>query len=260
MNTIRPSVLAGTFYSSDPDQLKNQINEFLEKAKKIKGIKNPKAVIVPHAGYQYSAQVAVHAYKQLINKNFNKIFIIGPSHRVLFQGIALTNFTDWKTPLGIIQASKLWKEIQNESSFSVLNEIHTFEHSIEVQLPFLQTILKKFTIIPLITGRIQNHKEIAGTIINYLDENSLLVISTDLSHYLSYKQAQKIDNKTNKQILNLDTEIDHEQACGADGVIISIEIAKLLKWKVKLLDYKNSGDTAYDKSKVVGYSSFIFYK
>lgn len=270
---LRPPAFAGSFYPEDEQELKNQINQFLKEAvlpqNFVKGLR-PKALISPHAGYIYSGPVAAYGYKLIKSMKYKNVIIFGPSHRMMFQNIALTNFEFWKTPLGIVQLSPLSKKLQEESYFNSLDEVHAFEHSIEVQLPFLQTVLKDFRITPLAAGRVDNHKEIAKVLSKHLDKDTLIVASSDLSHYLPYKEAEKIDNKTIKNILEFDTDIDPEQACGADGIIILMELAKLLKWKAKLLDYRNSGDTAGlpdealakagDKSQVVGYASIAFYK
>jgi AmmeMemoRadiSam system protein B len=179
---------------------------------------------------------------------------------MMFSGIALTNFELWQTPLGNIPSSSLYEKLDDKINFKLLNEAHAFEHSIEVQLPFLQTVLKDFRITPLLTGRVDRHKEIAVKLKEYINDNTLLIVSSDLSHYRPYKEAKRCDSETVKQILSLDANIDQEQACGDDGIKILIELAKMLKWKVKLLDYRNSGDTAGDKSQVVGYAAIVFYE
>jgi AmmeMemoRadiSam system protein B len=261
MNDLRPAAFAGSFYPEDEVELKNQINKYLKAAVIPKDlVRQIKAIIVPHAGFIYSGPVAAYGYKLIKGIKYKNVIIFGPSHQMMFQNIALTNFEFWKTPLGNTQLSPLSKKLQEESYFNSLDEVHAFEHSIEVQLPFLQTVLKDFRITPLVTGRVDNHKEIAKSLNEHLDKDTLIVVSSDLSHYLPYEEANKIDNKTIKQILELDTDIDPEQACGADGIIILIELAKLLKWKAKLLDYRSSGDTAGDESRVVGYASIVFYK
>lgn len=260
MTTIRPQVFAGSFYPEDEQELKEIISKYLRKAKPpvVKG--EIKALISPHAGFIYSGPTAAYGYKLIKNKKYKNVILLGPSHKMMFQNIALSNFAFWKTPLGNILCSPLYKELNDKYDFQLLNEVHAFEHSLEVQLPFLQTVLKDFKITPLVTGRVGNHKEIAEQIKEYIDDKTLIIVSSDLSHYLPYKQANTTDKKTIKQILELDIEIDREQACGADGIIILIELAKLCNWKVKLLDYRNSGDTAADKNQVVGYTSIVFYK
>ncbi|MFC1780505.1 AmmeMemoRadiSam system protein B [Patescibacteria group bacterium] len=269
MFAIRPSAFAGQFYPESKKELKSQIEEFLKEAnpKDIKG--KVKALISPHAGYQFSGPIAAYGYKLLRDTKYlpsgrhgeiQDTIILGTSHHMMFPGVALTNFSYWETPLGKVRSSSLHKKLESNPNFSLVNEAHISEHSIEVQLPFMQSVLKDFQITPVLTGRVDNHKEIAQTLSKHLDERSLIIVSSDLCHYLPYEEANEEDNKTIQQILDFDTYIDSEQACGTDGIIILIEIAKLLKWKVKLLDYRNSGDTAGDKDKVVGYTSIIFYK
>lgn len=261
MNDLRPPAFAGSFYPEDEKELKNQINQYLKATVAPQDIAGDvKALIAPHAGYIYSGPVAAYGYKLIKGKKYRNVIILGSSHRMMFPNIALTNFEFWKTPLGNMQLSPLSKELQEETHFNSLDEVHAFEHSIEVQLPFLQTVLKDFRITPLATGRINNHRKIAQILKDSLNNKTLIVVSSDLSHYLPYEEANKIDKRTIKQISELDTDIDPEQACGADGIIILMELAKLLKWKVKLLDYRNSGDTAGDKSQVVGYASIAFLK
>jgi AmmeMemoRadiSam system protein B len=260
MTNIRPQVAAGSFYPEDEKELKSQIENYLKSVKKIDFKGSIKAVISPHAGYIYSGPVAAYSYKTIIKKNFREVIIIGLSHQMMFQGIALSNFSFWKTPLGNVPSSSLYKKLEDENSFKLLNEAHVFEHSIEVELPFLQTVIGSFLITPMLTGRINNHKEIAEIISRYIHEKTLIVVSSDLLHYLPYEEANKIDKETIEKILNFDTDIEHERACGADGIIILLELARLLNWKVKLLDYRNSGDTCGDKSQVVGYASIVFTK
>ncbi len=260
MNDIRPATLAGSFYPDNENELKKLIKTYIEEANVPKVSGDIKALISPHAGITCSGPTAAFAYKSIKEQNYKNVIILGPSHRVMFSGIALANFKFWKTPLGIVNVSKLNKDIAQEDNFNLLNEAHIYENSIEIQLPFLQYVLGKFEITPLATGRIDYHKEIALTLQKYINKDTLIVTSTDLSHYLSYDNAKEIDKETIKQIKEFDTSFDHEQACGADSVKILLELADILKWNIKFLDYRNSGDTVGDKSKVVGYASFIFYE
>lgn len=260
MTNIRPPAFAGSFYPSDEEELQKAIDQYIEDANPPKVDGEIKALILPHAGYAYSGPVAASGYKLIKGKEYKNIVIFGPSHKVMFQNIALTNYASWKTPLGIVNLSPLSQELVNETGFSLVNEAHLFEHSIEVQLPFLQRVLKSFKITPLITGRISNHKEIASTLNQFIDGETLIIISSDLCHYLPYDKANEIDKQTIEKILNLDTYLETDQACGTDGILILIELAKIHNWKAKLLDYRNSGDTAGDKNQVVGYSSIVFHE
>ncbi|MBU0975546.1 MAG: AmmeMemoRadiSam system protein B [Patescibacteria group bacterium] len=264
MMNIRPPAFAGTFYPEDEEKLKKDIEKYLKDVRPEKVNGKIKALILPHAGYEYSAPVAAHGYKLLqeatVQQPISNIILIGPSHKVTFTNIGLTSYNFWRTPLGIVQLSPLSQELKDESDFSLVNEAHLFEHSIEVQLPFLQSVLKEFKITPLVCGRLNAFKEIAATINEHLNEETLIIISSDLSHYLPYKEACETDKETIDAILALDSFIEANQACGVDGILILNEVAKANKWKTKLLDYRNSGDTAGDKTQVVGYASIVYYE
>lgn len=257
MQRIRPPAFAGSFYPKEESSLQKVIDSYIANAepKKIDG--TIKALIVPHAGYVYSGPVAAYGYKALQQqKNTIKtVILIGPSHRMQFRGCGLANFSDWRTPLGLISASPKTKHLETESQFTLLNETHVFEHSIEVQLPFLQHILDTFAVFPITTGIVEDEEQLAQTIEKYLDKQTVIIVSSDLSHYLPYKEANIVDKKTVNTILDLETDITPEQACGAYGIRILIELARLQHWKPVLLDYRNSGDTEGSKDKVVGYAA-----
>ncbi|MCH8328923.1 MAG: AmmeMemoRadiSam system protein B [Nanoarchaeota archaeon] len=247
----RNAAVAGAFYPASKEELESMLNEFLKNIPGI-NIKEPKALIVPHAGYVYSGQVAAYAYSLLKNSKKQKIILLGPSHTAYFNDVAADVNDYWETPLGKV------KIMQN--NFPKLEEAHINEHCLEVQIPFLQKTLKDFEILPLVVGDI-NPKEISKKIIPLLDDNTLLIISSDLSHFHDYDTAVSLDKNTIKAIQNLDcnkaeTEAD---ACGKIPILTVIDIAKKLKWKCKLLNYKNSGDVIGDKTRVVGYASFVLY-
>ncbi|MDD3648422.1 MAG: AmmeMemoRadiSam system protein B [Candidatus Dojkabacteria bacterium] len=264
MMNIRPPAFAGSFYPEDEEELKKCILKHIHEANPEAVPGQIKALISPHAGYEYSGPVAAFGYK-LLHEAKNQytsanVQILGPSHKVMFSNIALTSYTFWRTPLGIVALSPLSNKLKEESDFSLVNEAHLFEHSIEVQLPFLQSVLDEFKITPLATGRVNDHKEAAYILNDKLDANSLIIASSDLSHYLPYRKAQETDKETIDNILAFDSFIEPEQACGVDGILILNEIAKMNNWKAKLLDYRNSGDTSGDKQKVVGYASIVYYE
>lgn len=258
MNKLRPPSFAGSFYPDDEDELKNVINKFLKEAKPPKINGKIKALISPHAGYPYSGPIASYGYKLIKGKKYENIIIFGPSHRTIFSNFALTNYSPWKTPLGLISTSSINKHLEPESYFSLINEAHIFEHSIEVQIPFLQIVLEDFKITPILTGNIDSHKAIANVLRKYIQKETLIIVSADLSHYLPYEEANDIDRTTIDKILKFDKDITHEQSCGADGIIILLELAKQLNWKPTLLDYRNSGDTSGNRDGVVGYTSIVF--
>lgn len=254
---IKPASFAGAFYPNNKVELSTMISSLL----KNKEAKNPigtklRALIVPHAGYVYSADIAASGYVLLKNEKFNNIIIIGPSHNEYFEGMVYGNFDSWETPLGIINS--------DNSKVNVLDDVKEFnlalsrEHSVEVQLPFIQTLSPESTVTPLITGYIDSFGKYSERLSKVL-EDSLLIISSDLSHYHPYENAQKIDKTTIDEILKLN-KINHDQACGADGINILTGIVKRHGWKPVLLDYRNSGDTQGDKDSVVGYCSIAFFE
>lgn len=255
MSTRQPAV-AGTFYPGDATELKNLISEFLAAAKlRIAG--KVMGLISPHAGYIYSGPIAAFGYKA-IPKTTKEIILIGPSHHAYFSGLALSDFTSWQTPLGQVAASSSYKGLLSNANFKLSNDAHIPEHSLEVELPFLQEVLGEFEILPIVTGEISEFKSIANDLAKLIDKDTVIAVSSDLSHYLPYDTAVKADKNAIQKILNRKSTILQEEACGADGINILIEIAKLKGWKPKLLDYRNSGDTAGEKDQVVGYASIVF--
>jgi AmmeMemoRadiSam system protein B len=255
---IRFPAVADAFYPAEEKELKRMISDFLGQAKPP-SIKNLKALIVPHAGYVYSGPVAAHGFKLLEKQEFKKVIAVGPSHYAAFVGAAEDDSDGWQTPLGIVRTDRVSRLVK-AGTINCFPQAHAPEHCLEVQLPFLQTVLKgDFVFYPLITGEI-SPSLLAEALEPALSDETLLLISSDLSHYFPYEEAVKRDSTTNKIILSLDVKnaqlID---ACGKTGIITAMHIAKSKKWKARLLDYRNSGDTAGPKSNVVGYSAIAFY-
>ena len=257
---IKESKFAGTFYPAGREELKGMIDGFFGET----DIKKPnistgkiKAIICPHAGYVYSGLTSAFAYQAIKKEGFNKVIVIGPAHQLWFKGIAVCDYEQWQTPLGNI---KIDGELPGDINFEINNLAFEHEHSVEVQLPFLQSVLKNFTLKPFITGELNDYASTAENIKKYLDKHTLLVISSDLSHYHNYEKAQLLDEETVNEINLLKGIINHEQACGADGINILMHLARELGWKPVLLDKRNSGDTAGDKDRVVGYCAIAFVK
>lgn len=245
---MREPKMAGAFYPANKEELSNQLKLLFKKAE-TKSSPNVKAIIVPHAGYIYSGIVAATGYK-LIDKKFKKIIIMGPSHQVPIEGGAYDINKHWKTPLGNIELFKL-----NNTGIEEHPIAHEFEHSLEVQVPFLQQTLSDFKICPITLGSFP--KNLPEEIINSLDEETFIVVSSDLSHYLPYDVAVEKDKKTIKRILSGE-KIHPYDACGADCINVLEEVAKKKKWTPKLIDYKNSGDTAGSPFQVVGYACIAY--
>jgi MEMO1 family protein len=250
--TVRSPAVAGMFYPEDALELKEMINGFLVKvpANKVKG--KIHGIIVPHAGYQYSGQVAAYAYKALAGQkaDFKKVVLLGPSHFAYADKAQSDMHEHWQTPLGEVDVLR--------GGFPESETAHFKEHCLEVQVPFLQTVLGEFKLLPLVMGDAEVDKT-AALVMKELDEKTLLVISTDLSHYHAYDEAVAKDKKTTAAILALDYEKTAKvgDACGILPVLTAIVIAKKKKWGCKMLCYENSGDVTHDKSGVVGYASFI---
>ncbi|MBE6444285.1 MAG: AmmeMemoRadiSam system protein B [Alphaproteobacteria bacterium] len=259
INPIREMAVAGLFYPADMYQLDSDINGYLEHVVSDLSVR-PQIVIVPHAGYRYSAQVAAHAYKRLqpFKDKIKKVFLLGPSHQVWVNGVALSPAKQFKTPLGLVKTDEqIILELAKNKLFKFNAKAHLKEHSLEVQLPFLQKTLDNFTIIPLLYGE-ANPEEIAKILEPYLEgDSSILIASADLSHYLDYATAKKVDEQTSKNIEG-SLAITHHQSCGATAVNTAMILAKKFGLVPRLLDMANSGDVSNDKNKVVGYGSWVY--
>lgn len=255
--SIRKPAVAGFFYPSNKEELKNQIESFLRNSS-ISFNERPKAIIVPHAGYIYSGQVAAFGYSSSKDFPVDNVVIVGPSHFFSFSGAALSPARKWQTPLGFVEINNSY--FSNPKILKEMEMPHKKEHSIEVQVPFIQYVFPKTKIVPISTG-IVDSEMLAKEIMSALSENDLLVVSSDLSHYYPYEEAIKIDEVANKSIpdLDFDSVENYVEACGKTGILVCMYIAKKKKWKGKLLSYANSGDTAGDKSSVVGYGCYAFF-
>ncbi len=263
MSGLRPAVVAGKFYPGAPAVLQADVRAYVGNAaaRRLEGIGPPKALIVPHAGYMYSGAVAGSAYARLAagRDTIRRVVLFGPTHRVPVRGLALPAARAFATPLGDI-------DVDREAVAAALalpcvcesDAAHAFEHSLEVQLPFLQEVLGKFSIVPFAVGD-ATPREVADVIrLLWGGAETLIVISSDLSHYHGYAEARAIDRATADNILALSPTLDHEQACGATPINGLLLCARERGMRPELLDLRNSGDTAGDKSRVVGYASFAF--
>ena len=260
--SIRPAAVAGQFYPADVRHLQLQIAEMLRAAAPADvAATPPKALIVPHAGYVYSGPVAAVAYARLVRwrDRFRKVVMLGPAHRMAVLGAALPAARSFQTPLGSVPVARDdWQRLQTMPGVQISAAAHAFEHCLEVQLPFLQTVLDHFTILPLLVGHMR--AEDLGPIIEALwgGPETLILISSDLSHYHPYDEARVLDRGTCERVLALAGGIDHEQACGATPVNGLLAVAGAHRMRAQLLDLRNSGDTAGGRDRVVGYASFQF--
>lgn len=261
MTKIREPAVSGAFYPADPDQLKQMLRHYLKDAPI--GEKVPKAIIAPHAGYIYSGPIAAMAYARLQSAKeiINRVILIGPSHRVGFKGLAVCTAEQFSTPLGKIEVDMdAVKEIAELPFINYLDQAHELEHSLEVHLPFLQTVLKEFTLVPVVAGDAS-----AEQVFQLIDRfwgkaETLIVISSDLSHFHDYETAQKLDRATSENIEKLQYEnLDGNAACGCVAVSGLLALARKKGLQIKTIDLRNSGDTAGsgDKNRVVGYGAYV---
>lgn len=260
----RPAAVAGLFYPGDAGELRAEVEALLRNAQSqgTAGAEAaPKAVVVPHAGYVYSGPIAATAYARLrgLRGRVKRVVLLGPCHRVAVRGLALPGVASFTTPLGAIPVdAHAVEQIRALPQVIESARAHALEHSLEVQLPFLQTVLDEFALVPLAVGD-ATPDEVAE-VLEHLwgGEETLFVISSDLSHYLPHAAAQRIDRQTVERVLRLDPHIDHQQACGATPLNGLLVAARRKGLSASLLDLRNSGDTAGDRNRVVGYASLAF--
>jgi MEMO1 family protein len=270
-NIVRLPAVAGMFYDESLALLKKNVVGFLERAKipKLKG--TVRALVSPHAGYVYSGFTAAHAYKLIAGNKYDCVIVVGPSHREYFDGISIYQGDAYETPLGTIPIHKeIMAELLNEKKAIVASKAgHGAEHSIEVQLPFLQSVLGDFSFVPMVMGdqRSQLCSDLAEALARVVkDRNILLVASSDLSHFHPYNEAVKLDNcviqelkEFNSKKFITDLGKNKFEACGGGPIAAVMEAAKKLgAKKAEILHYCNSGDITGDKSSVVGYLAAAF--
>lgn len=265
MQTVRPAAVAGLFYPHESSVLRADIERYLASVLVHEDVPErlPRALIVPHAGFIYSGPVAASAYAQLSGHTYRRILILGPSHRVAFQGIALPTVQSFMTPLGEVALDQdSMRQLEHRTAVCRRDDAHALEHCIEVQLPFLQAMLGSFTLIPAVVGQC-SAQQVFDFIhaVRAVDADMLIVISSDLSHYLPYDQACRKDRDTIHQIEHFherhEVSLHGDQACGAYPLNGFLHYADSQHWRVQCVDYRNSGDTAGTRDKVVGYASFI---
>jgi AmmeMemoRadiSam system protein B len=259
MLNVRPAAVAGAFYPARPDALRRLLAECLETARPA--TLRPKALIVPHAGYIYSGPIAASAYALLepLRALIRRVVLLGPVHRVWVPGLALPGVAAFETPLGQVMMDQAGiAAIADLPQVGVSAAAHAEEHSLEVHLPFLQTVLNDFSLIPLAVGGAS--PEQVAQVLERLwgGDETLIVVSSDLSHFLPYTEAKQIDAATANAILNLDSHLIGEQACGAYPINGLMLAARRHGLTPHLLDMRNSGDTAGDRNRVVGYGAFAF--
>jgi len=278
---VREPAVAGLFYPKEAAALSRMIEEYLGAADP-EPIAELKALICPHAGYLYSGPVAARAYCLLPGRDFRTVVVLAPSHYAGFRGASVCGATVYRTPLGTVAISEKATALAKTGPF--LPEArcrvqrpawsaqssrpapaegedtpHTWEHADEVQVPFLQKTLKDFKLLPVVLGDVEPEKA-ARALAQQIDDHTLLVASSDLSHYHPYAEARQLDNRCVKAVCDLDLEqMQTQEACGKTAILTLMHLARQKGWKARLLDYRNSGDTAGDRGRVVGYAAIAFY-
>lgn len=261
MNAIREPAVAGRFYAKSADDLARSVATMLD-AVPVSFGSAPKALIVPHAGYVYSGPVAATAYAELrrYRDRYRRVVLLGPSHRVAFRGLAMTSAAAFRTPLGDVRIDHESVTGLDIPGLRVADAPHAAEHSLEVQLPFLVNVLGDFVLVPIVVG-----DAVPALVARVLDAlwdgpETLIVISSDLSHYLAYDDARKVDARTCDAIEHFDAErLDHDMACGATAIAGLLIAARRRGLDIRTLDLRSSGDTSGDKSTVVGYGAWMLF-
>jgi len=260
MTTTRPAAVSGLFYPGETDALKASLVGMLADAR-TDFDSAPKALIAPHAGYVYSGPIAATAYRLLERHReaVRRVVLIGPAHRVYLNGLAFPSVDAFETPLGSVPLDReAIEQALTLPGTGVSDEAHAMEHSLEVHLPFLQTVLGEFTLIPIVVGRCEPGA-VARVLEDFWDDETLFVISSDLSHYHSYDQARKLDARTTARILSREDRLEGEEACGAAAINGLMLLARQHDLTVTELDVRNSGDTAGDRHQVVGYGAYALH-
>ena len=258
---VRPPAVAGRFYPGHSTELRRTIESFLNRVQPDETAA-PKAVIAPHAGYDYSGPIAASAHARFASARnvITRVVLIGPSHYVSFDGLAASGAEGFATPLGLVPVdTDAVRQLCSLPQVTVLDEAHAREHSLEVHLPFLQVVLNDFKIVPLVVGEATD-QEVAGVIdALWNGPETRFVISSDLSHYHDYTKARELDSFTSRAIEQLrPQDIGEEHACGRIPIRGLLHVARQHGLRARTVDLRNSGDTAGPRSQVVGYGAFVF--
>jgi AmmeMemoRadiSam system protein B len=263
MPRTRPAAVAGSFYPDDASVLATEVASHLHNVRPKPPARPLKAIIAPHAGYVYSGPIAASAYALLsgYRGRISRVVLAGPAHRMYVAGAAIPSVDRFDSPLGAVRLDREALERVGALPFvEVSDAAHALEHSLEVHLPFLQSVLGDFALVPIVVG-----DAAPGEMATLLETvwgggETLVVVSSDLSHYLPYEAARARDRRTADAIVALDAGIDPDEACGAMPINGLLTLARSRGMAVELLDLRNSGDTAGDKSRVVGYGAFALHE
>jgi AmmeMemoRadiSam system protein B len=259
---IRRPAVAGPWYPGDPDTLRESIQKYTGEATLPDDLGTVHAVIAPHAGYIYSGPIAGYAFKALatLPKKRWTVYLMGPAHHVPFHGVALGQYSAFRTPLGDVPiATTVVEDMVNRSPLYTHTALaHVHEHCLEIELPFLQMMLPDFQLVPMLFGDV-DPRDVGTDLVNHIGEGDLVVVSNDMSHFYSYEQAQQLDRSLLDAVMEGDeTAVLQGEACGKFPIAALMVIARHKGWKPTLLDYRTSGDTAGDKRQVVGYAAIAY--
>jgi AmmeMemoRadiSam system protein B len=259
-STTRPAVQAGRFYPASPDALGRRVEEYLE-AGVAGATDDPVAVIAPHAGYKYSGPIAGSAFAPWIKTGGThprRVVLLGPSHFVDFNGLALAPHAAWSTPLGTVGVDAQAMESLRQFPFvRVYEPAHEREHCLEVELPFLQAVFPSLTVVPLVIGRARDEEVAEVLDALWSDDSTRVVVSSDLSHYLAHEEARSMDRDTARAVEGRDADaLTPTRACGYRAIRGLLSIARRRDLAIRTVDLRNSGDTAGSRDAVVGYGAF----
>jgi hypothetical protein len=278
---IRAPAVAGLFYPGDAKALSKTVDGLLASAPDHY-IPRLKALVCPHAGYEFSGQTAAIAYKLLAGRDMQTVVVMGPSHYAWFSNACIPNADAYKTPLGLVPISEKakglamvapfaleapctvqrppwWRQAPKPAPETDQDTPETWEHSVEVQVPFLQKVLKNFTLLPVVIGE-ADPEQVAKALAPLIDDKTIVVASSDLSHYHTYEAAKGLDNRCVKAIGDEDIDaMRTQEACGKLPILALLHLARQKGWKAQVLDYRNSGDVTGDKDRVVGYTAVAFF-
>jgi len=271
MNKVRNAAVAGKFYSGNERELRNDIEKLLESASNKKEYENIFGLVCPHAGYIYSGKTAAFAYNTIKNKTYKTVVVISPSHYEYFRGSSIYDGDGYETPLGVVTIDiEMRDKLITQSDLIFSGEKgHGQEHALEVQLPFLQTVLNNFRVLPIVIGDQRENfvYELAEKLADVIDDRTLIVASSDLSHFYSKEQAQKLDSVVDSNISNFnyqklmqDLEMENCFACGGGGIVSLMKAAELKNINnAEVLSRTDSGDVSGDNTGVVGYLSAVIF-
>jgi Predicted dioxygenase len=264
MPAIRPAAVAGSFYPGEPSSLASEVTSYLAQARQFAPpARPPKAIIAPHAGYIYSGPIAASVYARLepLRGKVKRVVLAGPAHRVYVEGIALPSVAAFDSPLGAVALDTEALDRLRKLPFAETSDrAHAMEHSLEVHVPFLQSVLGEFRLVPIVVGDAAPAQMAQVFDLVWGSEETLIVVSSDLSHYLPYEAARRRDRHTAEAIMHLEARLVPDEACGCAPINGLLQAVRKHGLVPEQIDVRNSGDTAGDRQRVVGYGAFAFHE